>query len=129
MNEKDTETGIMKNSLGACGEDECWGKRASWCDYCGQIDGKIYGISIFDHPDNLRYPTWWHIRGYGLFSANFFGLSDFCGNKKITGTYILPAFEEMVLNYRIFIHSGSTEESGVREKYLNFIYPQTATAE
>lgn len=115
--------GLITNSYGAKGEDECWGKRAFWCDYSGQIEGKKCGISIFDHPLNLRYPTYWHVRDYGLFSANFFGLSDFYNNKKISGTYILPYGEELKLFYRIYIHSGNCEEAKVGEKYLNFLYP------
>jgi len=114
--------GVMKNSYGAEGENECWGKRANWCDYYGKIDETTCGISIFDYPSNLRYPTWWHIRNYGLMTANFFGLSDFYGNKKISGTYILPAYQQLELFYRIYIHSGTTEEAKVKEKYLNFLY-------
>lgn len=115
--------GFMVNSYGAKGEAECWGKRAEWCDYCGEIEGVKCGISVFDHPTNFRYPTWWHIRNYGLYTANFFGLSDFTGDKNISGTYILPYGNELKLYHRIYIHAGYTEEAKVAEKYLNFIYP------
>jgi hypothetical protein len=115
--------GRMVNSYGGQSEAECWGKRAEWCDYCGEVEGVKCGIAVFDHQKNFRYPTHWHIRSYGLFTANFFGLSDFTGDRKITGTYILPASEELTLNYRIYIHKGYTEESSVSERYLNFIYP------
>ncbi|MCM8771712.1 MAG: PmoA family protein [Candidatus Omnitrophica bacterium] len=115
-------TGIITNSYGATGEKECWGKRSFWVDYSGQIEGVKCGVSIFDHPSNLRYPTYWHVRDYGLFSANFFGLSDFYNDKKISGTYILPYGEELKLFYRIYIHSGDCEESKIKEKYLNFLY-------
>ncbi|MCM8804986.1 MAG: PmoA family protein [Candidatus Omnitrophica bacterium] len=116
-------TGLIKNSYGGEGEKECWGKRAFWCDYSGQIEGIECGISVFDFPGNLRYPTYWHVRDYGLFSANFFGLSDFYGDKKISGTYILPYGNELKLFYRIYIHSGNCEQAKVNEKYLNFLYP------
>jgi len=115
-------TGKFENSYGGVNEEECWGKRANWCDYYGKVDNVLVGVSIFDHLDNLRYPTWWHIRNYGLMTANFFGLSDFYGDKKISGTYILPAYQELKLYYRIYIHSGDTQTAKVREKYLNFLY-------
>jgi hypothetical protein len=115
--------GRMVNAYGGRGETECWGKRAEWCDYCGEVEGVMCGISIFDQQKNFRHPTYWHIRSYGLFTANFFGLSDFTANKKITGTYILPAFEELILNYRIYVHRGDTVESRVADRYLNYIYP------
>ncbi|HOV21903.1 MAG TPA: PmoA family protein [bacterium] len=115
--------GTMKNSYGAIGEEECWGKRANWCDYYGKIDETSCGISVFDFTENLRYPTYWHIRDYGLFTANFFGISDFSGDKRKSGTYILPAYQDLKLLHRIYIHSGTTEEGKVKEMYLNFIYP------
>lgn len=115
--------GIITNSYGAIGEKECWGKRSFWVDYSGEIEGVKCGISIFDWPYNFRYPTYWHVRDYGLFSANFFGLSDFYNDKKISGTYILPYGEELKLFYRIYIHSGNCKESKIDEKYLNFLYP------
>ncbi|MCX8081829.1 MAG: PmoA family protein [bacterium] len=115
--------GFMVNSYGAKGEAECWGKRAEWCDYCGEVEGIKCGIAVFDYPANFRYPTWWHIRNYGLYTANFFGLSDFTGDRSNTGTYILPYMNELKLYHRIYIHSGYTEEAKVAERYLNFIYP------
>src|SRR5947207_14681823 len=39
-----------------------WGKQAKWGDISGQIDGKPVGVAIFDHPQNPKYPTNWHIR-------------------------------------------------------------------
>ena len=121
--------GRMTNSHGGRGEDECWGQRASWCDYCGEVEGVRCGISVFDQPCNFRYPTWWHVRSYGLFTANFFGVADFTGDKKRSGTYILPAYEEMPLEYRICVHAGYTEESKISERYLNFVYPPKVSVE
>lgn len=117
------QQGAFENSIGGINEDECWGKRAQWCDYYGPVEGVVVGVSVFDYPTNLRYPTWWHIRNYGLFSANFFGLSEFTGDKKISGTYILPAYNEMKLFYRIYVHEGDTRKANVPVRYLNFLYP------
>ncbi|MCK9265986.1 PmoA family protein [bacterium] len=121
--------GRMVNAHGGIGEDECWGKRADWCDYCGEVEGVKCGVSVFDQPSNFRYPTYWHIRSYGLFTANFLGISDFTKDKTNSGTHILPAYEKLPLEYRICIHKGYTEESGVSDRYLNFINPPTVTIE
>ena len=65
MNAKDGD-GKIKNSYGAKGEKEAWGKSAVFCEYG---NGK-YKIAVFDNEQNERYPTTWHIRDYGLFAAN-----------------------------------------------------------
>ena len=68
--------GHIVNSAGVR-DGQTWGKRAEWCDYYGPVEGKTVGIAIFDHPQNPRHPTWWHVRDYGLFAANPFGQHDF----------------------------------------------------
>ncbi|MFO8026458.1 MAG: PmoA family protein, partial [Opitutales bacterium] len=51
-----------------------WGKRAKWAAFHGPDSaGTPTVAAILDHPDNLRHPTWWHARGYGLLTANPFG--------------------------------------------------------
>jgi len=35
-----------------------WGRRAEWCDDYAAHNGRTYGIALFDHPGNLRHPTW-----------------------------------------------------------------------
>ena len=32
-------------------------------------NGKEYGVAVFDHPQNPRHPTRWHVREYGLLAA------------------------------------------------------------
>ena len=54
-----------------------WGKRAAWCAYSGPVDGKVFTVALLDHPANPHFPTWWHVRDYGLFAANPFGQHDF----------------------------------------------------
>ena len=57
-------------------DDDAWGKRNDWCDLFAEHDGKIYGVALFDHPQNPHHPTWWMARGYGLFAANPFAHND-----------------------------------------------------
>ncbi|MEP6947816.1 MAG: PmoA family protein, partial [Ginsengibacter sp.] len=65
-------TGNYRSSEGVTGE-AVWGTRAKWMDLYGSIGGENISLVICDHPKNLNYPTYWHARGYGLFSANPFG--------------------------------------------------------
>lgn len=115
-------TGSIVNSEGAEGK-EAWGKRADWIDYFGTApDGKVYGIAIFDHPENLRHPTWWHARHYGLCSANPFGQGSFEKGTAApdAGSYTIKEGDELRLHYRFYIHRGDTREAKVGEYYERF---------
>ena len=120
---KASSGGKMESSFGGINEAEIWGKRAHWCDYSGPVDGEWVGVTLMDGQKNLRHPTYWHARNYGLMTANPFGISNFEGKPPKTGDYILPAGEELVFNYRIYIHEGDAQEAKVAEKYNNFVNP------
>lgn len=121
--------GKIENSYGATTEAECWGRRASWCDYSGTAGGKIVGIAIFDTPGNLRYPTYWHVRDYGLMTANPFGVSHFKPDSGERGDYTLEARGQLVFRYRIFMHLGDANQGHVREKYHDYINPPKVRVE
>lgn len=97
-------TGNYISSEGVTG-DSVWGTRARWMDLYGNIDGEEVSLVICDHPRNFDYPTYWHARGYGLFSANPFGAHDFT-NGKLTIDYILPKGQSITFRYRVMISSG-----------------------
>lgn len=99
-----------------------WGKRAKWVDYFG-VDraGNSCGIAIFDHPSNLRHPTWWHARHYGLFTANPFGQGNFeSETEKGAGDYTIKNGDSVTFRYRTIFHEGTTEEAGIAEHYEKF---------
>jgi hypothetical protein len=120
-------TGRITNAYGGVTEKETWGKRAPWCDYSGDVDGKQLGIAIFDHPQNLRYPTYWHVRDYGLFTANQWGIHDFTGDWAQRGDYALPAGQELHFKFRVYIHEGDVKEAGVAEKFHDWLNPPEVT--
>jgi hypothetical protein len=97
-----------------------WGKQAEWCDYSGPVDGKVVGVSIFDHPSNPRHPTHWHAREYGLMTANPFGLSDFEKKPKGTGDMKIPAGGNVTFRYRIYVHEGDDKVGKVAERYKEY---------
>ncbi len=112
--------GHMVNSSGARGEENIWGRKADWVDYYGVVNGEEVGIAIFDNPRNLRHPTTWHARGYGLFAVNPFGLHDFEHNPKIDGSYTIPAGGSLTLRYRVLIHHGDYRQAGVAQAYQRY---------
>ena len=117
-------TGQIVLSTGVTGAGT-WGKRAAWCDYYGPSEGKIVGVAIFDHPSNPKHPTWWHVRDYGLFSANPFGIHDFESTKelkkpKTTGDIKIEAGKSLTWKYRYLIHEGDEKQGKVAEKFAEF---------
>jgi len=97
-----------------------WGKRAAWCDYYGPVDGEVVGVAIFDHPDNPRHPTWWHVRDYGLFAANPFGVSYFEKKPKGTGDLVVEAGESVTFKWRLYFHKGNEKDGKVAEHYREY---------
>jgi len=114
--------GHLLNSVGDK-DGAVWGKRAEWADYYAPHNGQTYGIALFDHPQNLRHPTWWHARDYGLFAANPFGQSNFEVEKKLppdTGNYTIAKGGTLTLRYRFYIHQGEPGAAGVAQHFADY---------
>jgi hypothetical protein len=113
--------GHIVNSAGVR-DGQTWGKRAEWCDYYGPVEGKTVGLAIFDHPQNPRHPTWWHVRDYGLFAANPFGQHDFEKlPNKTAGNLTVPAGQSVTFRYRFYLHEGDDQQAKVAEKYKQYV--------
>ncbi len=69
-------TGLYTSSEGLKG-DKVWGTQGRWCMLAGKVGSEPVTIAMLDHPSNPNSPTYWHARGYGLFSANVFGRKVF----------------------------------------------------
>ncbi|KPK77153.1 MAG: hypothetical protein AMJ79_04255 [Phycisphaerae bacterium SM23_30] len=98
-------------------DGDTWGKRAAWCDYYGPVKGEVVGVAIFDHPENPRHPTWWHVRDYGLFAANPFGVHDFENKPRRTGDITLAAGDSLTFRYRLYFHKGDYRQGQVARQY------------
>ncbi|MBI4621839.1 MAG: PmoA family protein [Verrucomicrobia bacterium] len=98
-----------------------WGRRAKWVDYYGPVDGKTVGIAMFDHPKNPRFPTWWHVRDYGLFAANPFGVHDFERlENPAAGDLKVAAGKSVTFRYRLFFHAGDEKAAHIAERYEEY---------
>lgn len=100
--------GQLTNSEGLVGEKAIFGQAARWMDYSGPVSlpalsrngsGRattIEGITYFDHPENPRYPTAWHVRSDGWMGAAF------CLGEGYTITNDSP----LTLRYLLHAHGG-----------------------
>ena len=112
--------GEYLSSEGRVNEKEVWGTRAKWCILRGTVQGKPATIGIFDHPDNVGYPTYWHARGYGLFAANPLGWKTFTNGEKELNFTLAPG-ESTTIRYRILIASRRLEAESTEKLYENWL--------
>jgi hypothetical protein len=119
--------GRIDNGYGGVNEGETWGKKAPWCDYSGLVDGKHVGIAVFDHERNPRYPTEWHVRDYGLMTANCFAWNHYRPDEKLKGDMTFKKGAVTRWSYRLFIHKGDARKGKVTDRFQEFIAPPKVT--
>lgn len=124
-----SKAGMIVNSYGGRTEAETWGRPAQWVDYYGPVNGKTYGITLMDHPDSFRYPTRWHVRDYGLFTANPFALKAYEPERDWCGDYTISKGERIDFRYRLLVHEGDAWAAGIGDRYFGFAAPPTVQVE
>lgn len=97
-------------------DGDTWSKAAKWVDYHGLVDGEHLGIAFLNHPSSFRHPTRWHVREYGLFTANAFGPQSLNKNEE-SGTFTLKSGQSVLLRHRMIFHEGDAEAAGIAEAY------------
>jgi hypothetical protein len=100
----DGVSGNYRSSEGVTG-NEVWGTKAKWMNLFGIINQDSVSIVICDHPGNPGYPSYWHARGYGLFSLNPFGAKDFTSGKSEMN-FGIAADQSTTLRYRTIVSAG-----------------------
>ena len=112
--------GQIVNSEGQL-DAAAWGQRADWVDYHAPHDGKTLGIAILNHPSSFRYPTYWHVRTYGLFAANPFGKSEFTDTKSQSdGSATVEPGQSLVFRYRVILHEGDEKVAHISNDFATY---------
>ena len=109
--------GSIVNSNGIT-DKAAWGKRAEWVDYHGPVKGKTVGVAILNHPKSFRHPTPWHVRTYGLFTANPFGLKSLGQGKD--GGFTLEKGKSITLRHRLIFHQGDEKAAKIAQAYKTY---------
>lgn len=119
--------GRILNSQEAENEAGCFWQHATWCDYSGPVplsglvsapppespDGRValpaavVGIACFDHPENSREGTLWHVRDDGWLGP--------AATKGAPRT--IRRDEPLRLRYRIEAHAGHAEDARLSARY------------
>lgn len=121
----DVPKGKIENSRGGIStkkEEEkiVWGKKAEWCSYSGKVEDSPVGIAILAHPSNPIAPTYWHVRNYGLMTANPFGKSHFVF-PLLKGHFRMKANTTTTWKYRLVIYDGTTVDAQLPKHYELFV--------
>jgi len=103
--------GRIRNSEGAVNEKEVLWKRAKWVDYSGAVTNEnLEGITLFDHPENPNFPTYFHVRNDGWMGASL----TFDGPRKIRPK------EPLHLRYGLYVHSDMKARDAIEAKWKQF---------
>jgi hypothetical protein len=121
-------TGRYFSSNGDETAGNCWGKRARWVALQGVKEGKVVGVAILNHPASINYPTYWHVRGYGLFSANPLGQGDFQRqmpekyrkNKVVPLNLKLKRGESAHFRFIVIIYEGVRTTEKIEQRFRKF---------
>jgi len=121
---EDGGTGHYLSSNGDETEKGVWGKRARWVALEGEKERRRIGIVICHHPGSVNYPTYWHARAYGLFSANPLGSSVFESSLGKTGAvpfrYTLKPGETGSFKFRVVVYEGAKNKDHIEQLMTNY---------
>ncbi len=119
--------GRIENAFGGVQERETWGQAAAWCDYSGMAGGRRVGIAILEHKSNPRFPTGWHVRDYGLMTANCFASSYYHPEAKLRGDMAFKKGQRPAWRYRLYIHKGDARQGRVSNRFLDYFAPPSVS--
>jgi len=120
-------TGRYFSSNGDETAKNVWGKRARWVALQGIRQGKVVGVAILNHPASINYPTYWHVRSYGLFSANPLGQGDFQRQSKYKKNPPLPLRltlkqdETVHFRFLLIVYEGMRTQEEIEKRFKEFV--------
>ena len=127
-NESISGTGRYFSSNGDETAKNVWGKRARWVALQGVRQDKVVGVAILNHPASINYPTYWHVRNYGLFSANPLGQGDFQRqqprkyrrNKVMPLQLKLDKGETAHFRFLVIVYEGLRTKEQIEQRFRKF---------
>ena len=120
-------TGMYFSSNGDETAKQAWGKRARWVAIQGVRQAKVVGVAILNHPESINYPTYWHVRNYGLFSANPLGQGDFQKQSKYKKNPVIPLNltlnkgEKVHFRFLVITYEGIRTQEDLEKRFREFV--------
>jgi hypothetical protein len=95
----------------------------TWCDESGEIEGRPYGIAIFDDARNPRNPPLWHAGKDQRLATDIFlthpGAKQSDPDRAM-GDFTIRVGETVVFRYGVLFHSGNAKVGNIEERFLEF---------
>ena len=99
-----------------------WGKtkldgnhtRPCWVDIHGPLDGKVTGVTIFDHPGNFRFPQ--PVRLHP-------SMPYFCFTPALLGSFTIEPGKSFVSRYRFCVHDDKPDRTVTDRLWQDYAHP------
>jgi hypothetical protein len=120
-------TGRYFSSNGDETAKNVWGKRSRWVALQGVRKSKVVGVAILNHPASINYPTYWHVRSYGLFSANPLGQGDFQRQSRYKKNPVIPLRltlkqgQKVHFRFLVIVYEGLRTKEQMERRFSEFI--------
>ena len=88
--------------------------RPNWVDIHGPLDGRVTGVTIFDHPANFRFPQ--PVRLHPT-------MPYFCFAPSALGAFKIEPGKPYVSRYRFWVHAG--EPTAAQRFWEDYAHPVT----
>jgi len=103
--------GRIRNSEGGVNEKEIFWKQARWVDYSGAVtDSAIEGVTLFDHPKNVNFPSFFHVRNDGWMGASL----------TFEGPRTIEADKPLRLRYGLYVHGDMKPIDAIEAQWKKF---------
>lgn len=122
-------TGRYFSSSGEETAKNIWGKRHRWVALQAVKGGKVVGVAMLNHPASINYPTYWHVRDYGLMSANPLGQGDFQRqqprqyrkNKVIPFRLTLEPGQTAHFRFLVIVYEGLRTKEQIDRRFREYV--------
>ena len=120
-------TGMFFNSNGDQKAENVWGRRARWVAMQGVRNENVVGVAMLNHPESLNFPTYWHVRAYGLLSGNPLGQGDFLRPSKYKKNPVLwlnmTLKKDQTIHFRflIIMFEGIKTQDQIEQRYKEYV--------
>ena len=91
-------------------DGKCEQQRAAWCNVQRPFGTEIFGVVVFDHPDNPNHPPGWRADEQGLINPNVSALAD----------WTLPPNQSRRFHYQLLVYRGAATREQLTARFEAF---------